>query len=538
MRLVTRKTSDPHGRTVDRYIEDQIVTVLALEPSTNDVRGQLYQLTLRAFSRIAQSSSARMRQRKFTVCYCEWQVRDDFAAVGIALPGRVDAQVFAYFYEEVKAGFSMLDSGESHLNDVGGQPMLRYEDTQVIEYVSGAAASPRADYVAEVRSFEFYLPSRRTRTDSSAVPKVRTKAPVAHSIQTWQDLRLDVLRFFFDMTFPLNYSTLRKAMRDQFGLVSIEAPTHVVGHHGYISVDWISKLDKECEVAIVVAKELPVELKYFVLAHELAHYALHFPLIYAAQEAEQLAWLRPSLDRAFNSIVERVLPDRQILEDAANELASYAVLPEWYDRNFDFILDVDRTPTTAQMMWGALQSFFPDTRENNDFTMFRTRAEMLEREGRELVRAARPDSAHPGSIYETVLAAALRRAQRSAEVRNHKISTSIHDVVQEWRGAANSEVDLVTSGNSNSAQQVHLMPADPRPDRTLTPPLAPRNEEARRWPIVPTNSKLSQWRSVLDPALPARDIAEWRAYRPDFFVVAYPRKKLPRRPVSDFLRPD
>ena len=128
---------------------------------------------------------------------------------------------------------------------------------------------------------------------------------------------------------PTSYKSLRLAVKQHFGIKVQEECNSDFARYGSLMTGWID--NRGCPLVIHIRATLP-GLKYIVLAHELAHFTLHFPLLYCGQLIEQLAWSVPELELAYYSIMMRHLHgDPTLIEHDANIFASYFLIPPRYD---------------------------------------------------------------------------------------------------------------------------------------------------------------------------------------------------------------
>ena len=529
MRPQHRATTDPGGRIVDVYPSGLTLEVIAVpaETVTDDL---LRSVVLDILRSIREIPSAQLRERDFPIFICKWEVYGKQLA-GIGLPKRFAVHLYHLFQERLRAVTVIEDSGRSSVIDVGAEPFAFYEHGKLVIYVDPFAVADEGVYGTdiELRSAEFAA-TRASAERRLPLLRVRDSGPSRHSIQTWEDLRLDVLRFIWETLDPGTFTSLRRAVTEQFGISIRLGSTAAAGRHGSISIGWLSADDRASEVSILVNKELPGELKYVVLAHELAHYVLHFPLVLAGQLIEQLSWLNPLFEYWYMAQFRQTFGNNQSLEAQANALGSYLLIPPQYslEKMSAMILE-GATPYSAdELAWRFLAQFFPE-RSSVDYSWYNMN-EMRKQAKRELAWARSLNTLNVETLYGLMLSATLERGSASSKESTSAIVDAILEFwnyVMEYLGSGAQPVCYDTEAHGT----VQLDAADD--SRQILAPVNGERTDARRLPLVPSGTKrpFVRWRSVLNPSAQPRTIDEWRARYPSWAVTLYPNRRAPSKPV-------
>lgn len=531
-----RATRDPSGRQVDLYpaAEGTSLTVLVLDRARYGE--SLLRYDVLCVMNSIEMMSRRMRDRDFPVYLCDWR-SNGFRCTGLGLPDKFPVVLFEMFRKLIKGTIGVTEAGTSLASEVGAQPFMLYSHGKVVAYCDpfdGLDLIP--DDEIELRSAEYnkHVPRRERRMP---LPRIRSDAPERHSIATWEAVRLDVLRFVYSTIEPGTFFSLRREVKRQFGIQVQVAPTSVTGKHGRISTDWGTRADQSCAVTIQVSEDLPDQLKYIALAHELAHYAVHFPVILAGQLSDQLSWALPHAWCVYAEEFERSFGTGGCLEEQADLLAAHLLIPpqirlagigEWaVEAGGAAPYGAGRRVTPEEAAWRLIAAYFPE--RNSEGISWVNYNDMQAQAARDLAQAAR--GAQPGedTMYFRMLRAVLRRESPQKTRESEERVTEIHAF---WDRVVNDSEILCLCPRCLDVQ-----PPAPGVDhgtsgRRLLPPLSGEETRLPRIPLVPASSRRkAPWVNVLNPGQPAASVAEWQQNHPGQVVVLYPDRRPPQAHV-------
>lgn len=530
MRVRQRGTPDPNGHVVDVYPRELTINVITLKACTDVDDSILLTAALDALRVIQKMPIARLRDRDFSIFFCHWEAYGE-ALVDIGLPSRFDHRLHRLFREQLSSVANIVELGDSLALDVGAKPFARYHHGKLVAYVDPldthvCDAAQESD--VELRSAESAdsVATRRRRT--SPLPSIRANGPQRHSIETWDTVRTDILNFIWDTLEPGTFDSLRREVDRQFGIHVRVAPTALTGKHGSITTDWLIDSDQGCEVVILINKDLADKLKYVVLAHELAHYVVHFPIILAGQLVDQLAWAEPAFELAYSDLFHQYFQDGRVLEEEANSLASCMLIPpKFHLRGMaDFAFENFQSVSAEELAWRFLQSFFPETSEIQ--YSWRNWDEMRRRAERDVEWANGVNAMNAATLYQAMPKSTLEREKRESGKPPDRTSEAVYEFWDRLPAAlaARSRTitgpisDMPTLDSVNSSRQI------------LEPRIHGRSNLSRQ-PIAPaTKSRAPKlWRSVLDLSAPPRTVEEWQLQYPNDAITLYPDRQVPHETV-------
>ena len=150
-------------------------------------------------------------------------------------------------------------------------------------------------------------------------------------------------------------------MDASFGVTVREHRALPNGGFGMLQTSWMDA-QETVPVKVLIRADLTRDLKYVVLAHEFAHFVLHFPIIRKAQQFEDIARVVPEITPLFAQSMQRHLPT-DTMELHADVLASSLLIPAQVDfrRWAEFITEGHAPVTAEEHAWRYLTRLFPDT---------------------------------------------------------------------------------------------------------------------------------------------------------------------------------
>lgn len=532
MKVSERDTRDPLGRTVDVYRLVRYVYSICFESSSPIANEEMRELVWRAFSEIG-SGNRQLRERDLPVFFGRISGPSENTIYTIGLPERTQIEACHALQEVARSRGRIVDLGRAVPRDIGARPFGRYLHGSSIFYADPFAEQP-ADRRWEWRSYEIVaVPNRSPR---SPLPAIDVEAGRIHDPTSWARLMPAILEMVEEMTGAASYRSLRSAMKGSFGIEVREVESPDFPHYGILSPGWLS--ERGCEVTVLLRASLPVELKYVVLAHELAHFTRHFLLIYLNQFVEQASWTAPELETSYLDLIDEKVGNLSRLEEDANVLSSYLLIPPRYDLEAmaSMISERGRPLSDAELAWRFLQSLFPEGALNEG--SWRELDDTRERLVGDLAVPDDLNSASADTLYLAMLRAVLGRDEYMAgtEIESvnkdlSQLTEAIGDVLQDAYGSKGLERSRLRRGDRAARSTIS---AELSSLRRSLPPLDAEGQAApERLPLAPTSGNRSgkadgRWRSPLAPEHHAKTVADWQAEFPFHAVILYPFQK----PVS------
>ncbi|GAB3988290.1 hypothetical protein GCM10029978_110290 [Actinoallomurus acanthiterrae] len=530
MRVTTRETPDPAGRRVDIYVRPERLCVLIMEAGVDSSKEQLRQAVYEVMRELHALGVKRLRDRDLTIFFCEWNMLGR-SLRGIGLPQSPAKRLFDLFRRHPKIADLVVEVEDGDPRDAGAEPLMRYSYGRVIAYADpfdDASEFASLGSNIEIRSAVLKERAIRKSVPRWALPTVaqRRGLPFRHTMDDWSDRRGEIIRFIGEMLSNGSYQWLRRETRQGFGIRVEERAASKTGRFGALSLDWIAE-DLTHEIVISINKDLSAADKYVVLAHELAHVALHLPLLYLGQVAEQGSWLRPGLIDVVEQRITALFADRSVLEQDANALASYLLVPPKIDVGglANMTIEMGRAVDPNALMWRLFQHSFPETRIEN--YSWRNLENLDERARREMANVAGLNDIAPESLYLIMLEATLSRSSPEAQRRRQQVEDGIAEVF------AAPNPSTTRAGGIDAGGHIAFVADGPAQGRQIIDPLVCPDPLAPRVPLVPAPGGRT-WRSVLDPTAPARLLEEWRREHPDAAMALYPNRSVPSFPVLTF----
>jgi hypothetical protein len=527
MAILERKTRDPGGKLVDVYPHTPFVSAICIrftkEPSDDDLRGLVFSV----FEEIACSVNRRVRERDLPISLGRFSNRYGDRFVALCLPEVLMVDIHFMFQDAIRALGRIEEISRAAWRDVEARHFGRYANGQFIFYTDPLRPNDQEEQRWEWRSFEVegpkIPPPRRT-----PLPAIDFVASPRHDLESWVLLSPQIAEVVSEMHGPSSYGALRRAAKSNFGLQVREVTGSSFPHYGMLTAGWVA--EDGCEVTILLRASLPAQLKYVVLAHELAHFVRHFPLVYMNQIAEQVAWVHPRFEGLYGAMVERHLGAPSRLEDDANNFATYLLLPPVFDldRMASIMFEGGGPVRPEELGWRLLQSLFPDGALNEA-----SWAEIEELQAtiqRDLDQRSSIDSDDPQTLQMVMLRALLRRNEEGISAEIQRLNQDLHDLHRDLdpliarvsdpdAGPSMREAEFDDKGANTEfrSQRRLLLPIDGRGDLGRTP----------RIPICPTSDNRAaattlNWRSPSHPSHRGKPVAAWQRDFADHTIVLYP----------------
>lgn len=353
-----RALPDPAGKPVDRHITPDLGITLAYHEHGAPSRDKFLELVLARMKRVRASTVKRVRERDFSVWYGRFTSSYGDELVALILPYELDIRVYRRFADLTRLP-AFVEQGTSTPTDAHAAPLARYEHGTLVAYLPPTRAGERRDDGVEARSASVRAPVKSSPRRVLAVPD--HVAPRRHDLDSWQKARSAALRWVWDCGAPGTYSRLRKIVDASFGVTVREHRALPNGGLGMLQTSWMDA-QETVPVKILIRADLARDLKYVVLAHEFAHFVLHFPIIRKAQQFEDIARVVPEITLLLAQSMQRHLPT-DTMELHADVLASSLLIPAQVDfrRWAEFITEGHAPVTAEEHAWRYLTRLFPDT---------------------------------------------------------------------------------------------------------------------------------------------------------------------------------
>jgi hypothetical protein len=251
--------------------------------------------------------------------------------------------------------------------------------------------------------------------------------------------------------------------------------------------------------------------------------------VLSGQLVEQIAWTYPASELRYALLAREKLGDRIGLEEQANALASHLLVPAMYD--FDTLARITHESTgpvrREDFAWRFLQSLFPETSKAQ--YSWHNWEEILLRSKREIDWAADANAWNAGTLYQAMLAAALRRDSDALRESLALTNTAVYEL---WHALPGIIASPDRHQDLNIDEGLYHILGHGQPDKSVLKPLQGNAADARRLPLVPARAGITtQWRSPLELLGPSQTIEEWRERNPTYSVTLYPMSKMPSEPI-------
>lgn len=528
MRIRSRDSRDPSGRVVDVYTLE-LITARVFSQNCKVTDDDLRKIAIETFRKLRSSTNRRVRERELTIFSCRWTAYhgEDFVALGTQTSLGYGA--WLCLQASIPAQFEVVESSEAFYDDVNAVPIARYSHGNTIFYVDPFEEVTSPVLKVEYRSFSLRERPQH-RSPGFKLATVRTAPPEQHRLESWNEIKRDAFHLIASMPYPAKYVELRRQVKRQLGIPTHEVDASLSGRYGCISVEWIGP-DGGCNIKIHINRELPAEIKYVVLAHELGHYITQFPILYLAQLVEQCSWFNPAIELFYQRAFSVAFPDPSIIEDQANRVASLALVSEAYANTFKVVFETYRQPTRDHEVWKWLQHFFPETRNNSDYRTWKGWGERLKREEEEISRAKKVTASTAGNLYEMMLSAVLRRDEEEIVERYEQAHKATQELVSSYRSVVYSALTKTPAPADQSDGTSPYLPDKPSTARQLITPPNGSSYTSTRIPLISaTGRPRDLWRCPLLQRSPVLSVQQWQEELPESALVLY---RLKGRPPFD-----
>jgi hypothetical protein len=544
MAIRTKPDPDPGGKAVDVYDPVEFLRTLVFNYG-EELKPALVRLLLNALVDISHARSKRVRDRDLPVRIGEYTNSLDMRLLIIGLPYDLHSPAFKIIYDALSKHPTFIEVNSSSTTDFNPKPFVRYNYGKFIWYADpftrgDEVRPPREPKISfEIRGCELKRKTARKPYHAPEPPEHR--APKRHSEKEWAENRVHILRFVESLKDACGYKRLVKIIHDNFGIFVYEENSPEFAQYGLIRLS-SSFDDKPVAVRILIQRNLDDRLKYVVLAHELAHYVLHFPMLLLSQLIEQLSWAIPELEQYYLQLISTGQPTPlEQIEEEADDLASFFLIPPWIrplKKITGMILEGRRSPSPEEMVWRFLQPLFPEDQFAefgwNDLDEIRARAL------RDSIRVASGGEDAPKSLFYRMLGAILRVEKGMLEEitepqpRADWVYENMQQVLQEIGNRDPKDARSFLKGLSDRNA---FAEGNTRTDfawsnasfcRELVPPLIWNGIDL--YPRTPLDPALynpaglaeGDWKiRAYQAESPAGTLQEWREWKPDHGLVLY-----------------
>ncbi len=570
-RILERQAPDPGGKIVDLYPKVELVRVLVFKFSEELDQEEFRARIIRILAAIKANKDKRIRESSFPIWVGRTINSEKTELFTISLPEPLDHDIVSYFYNEFSSEEAYLECAAYLLKDAGGEPFARYVQGKVIVYCEPflRPGDPIAEKYGlippcELRSWDiirededegiFIKPDPPKRVANfSALSDDPTER--RHNLDLWQENKEIIFDFIWNLKHACGYRHLKDILMQYFGIGVFEESHGDFGRFGCIRLGWMRDADKSCHVRILIKSALDEKLKYVVLAHELAHYIRHFPLLLVGQLVEEQAWVLPEIEDYYHylMITEYASLPREIEQDAF-EVASFFLICPWMHPIKKVSLAVTERgehPEVSELIWRFLQPCFP--RDDGGRISWSDYDTIKRRACEQLLRVMHSHYGKEESIFESYYAASLRMEDRifSGKLMHPEVEKATLEIYRKVLGLLAETMFMSTpdarnhmrsrlrmsvekkKGIMDAEEYEHLLSGIDFRNRSfgreMVPPLAmiDKKESPRRVPLVPATHNIhgdieGDWLFLeqLEKS-PSMTLNEWRNHRPQFAFVLY-----------------
>ena len=343
---------------------------------------------LQALRQIGESNNTGIRLRDFVVLTGTMQNSLEENLFSLCLPEGISMAIVQFFFDALEP-LCAWDYGVYPLNDLLLEPFARYINGKIIIYTDttsppewlppifepikfwGIEWETRSAYLETVIKSPAHRPLYHSIPESNLTEKppgerhtfedhARLSATLDKIVFPWSSKKLDMLR----NSPPFGYKQLRDLCIHHLGITIQEDDLEGISGILHVGRPYIDEMGIiSARVNIRIDYSLPTDTKYVVLAHELAHYRLHFPWLLASSLAFHLSLRAPETVVILSNLLKKQEAIGQKLEHQADIYSSYFLLHRLYD-GFDKapeILSINyRRPMVQELIWHELIPFFPD----------------------------------------------------------------------------------------------------------------------------------------------------------------------------------
>lgn len=370
IRIKTIPGTTSKGREIDIYPNIELVTVFVFDFIKVDSIERIITHVLDIMWNINNSKNQKIRKRDFPIWVGLSMNNLGMRLFSISLPNPISARVFNLFYNKLGKEDSYLETGSYYLRDTCGEPLFRYYFGKIILYEEtlnklgcNIYEDLRTSKNIESRSFINEAERKPKSSPYAKAEKPKNRASEYHSLDKWEKNRVAILEFIESIKAPCGYNQLRDIAMNSFGIDVYEENASSFYKYGCIKLGWLFNSENlEASVRILINNSIDNKLKYIILAHELAHYVLHFPLLFMQQYVEEMSWEIPEVELYFNLLIKGCAPDFIAdIESDANQLCSYFLLPPWMSpisKISSVIMEAGSSPSVEELVWRFLQPLF------------------------------------------------------------------------------------------------------------------------------------------------------------------------------------
>ena len=298
-KITTRQKPDVAGKPVDLIEVAKLAFMIGFDVSQLSSPDDIEFAALEALQQLTASHDKQTRSRDFAVLLGTMTNRLGIDLLSVCLPERISAKLVRYFDDALRP-FERVDTGTYPTMDFSLRALARYIDGKIIVYTD--ASSPAGllpsefekiktwDCEWETRSAELHLPTSSASLRYNPIPEsLSPPAPVLgrHSLEDYDRLSeaLDSLLLPMPQSLkeafskaPFGYQNLRSFCAKHLG-ISIHEDDLPGNCAAALRVGrpYPTESGTGARITIRVNRSLPPATKYVALAHDLAHYRLHFP---------------------------------------------------------------------------------------------------------------------------------------------------------------------------------------------------------------------------------------------------------------------
>jgi hypothetical protein len=524
--------ADPGGKPVDVIDAPRRLWICVYSPDRENDREVVMNTALGLLAAVSDARSPRVRDRELTLWWGEIVDQGEQLRV-IGFPQRLLYAVHKILVPLVEFD-SRINFGDYEFADTGAMPLVGYDYGRIVAYGDPFAA-PADIGGAQLRSAEMRAPSP-IAVRRHPMPGLTTTFGPVYSLEGWSDARSSVLDAIYDLTAASSFASLRRMITTDLGITVTQrsGPEFALGR---LTAGWLTEAadgDPGCTVGIELRRDMAPELRYVVLAHELAHFVLHFPLLLAAQLVEQASWEMPALENVWHAALAATLPTYEELERNADQLAVNLLIPPRYFplRQVSAVHSVGGygPPDPHHLVWHFLQGLFPNTAEQSYSWV---NWDEHERRAAAQVAGQLDEDLGGQGLYDRMLGAGLANErgdtaglQTAVGKAVAQIASSTFDAVTELGGLgpadqAQRAAALIRTSGASTAPHLPRDLSGLAASREILAPQRQADHPPKRLPLVPTRGgRRLIWRSPVREE-PAADLATWQAREPERAIVLY-----------------
>jgi len=549
----------------------ELVRVFVFEYSEQLDQEELKSRILQALETIKTDKKKRVREAGFSIWVGRTINSKKTKLFTISISEPLDENIVRQFYNKFRDEDSYLECSVYYLKDTGGEPFARYfkgtiivycdpflkkEDFTPEKYGLTPPFEPRSWELVQVNKEKeiFIKPDLPKRVANfSALSGDPTEK--RHNLELWQENKEIIFDFLLNLKHPCGYKQLKNILMKYFGIGVFEESDKDFGRFGCIRLGWMNDSNKSSHVRILINNTLDEKLKYVVLAHELAHYIRHFPLLLVGQLVEEQAWVMPEIEHYYNYLMSTEYADlpRKIEQDAF-EVASFFLICPWMHpitKVSSAVIERGEHPVVHELIWRFLQPYFPQ--KAGERTSWTNYDNIKNRAKEDLTKIMKSPHGNEESLFESYYSASLSMEDRvfSGEFIHHEIEESTLEIYQKVLDLLTSTMLMSTPDARNHIKNQLKKSVEKRKSagdgdkyeyllseigfhnksfgREIVPPLEKLDKThiPRRVPLVPATYNINDdiegdWLFLeqLDKS-PGMTLDEWRNHRPQFAFVLY-----------------